>query len=309
MDKLTSLSNPDSCESSSFLSRLFLCRLPEERRAQFAGDARLESVLQGLLRDAQTSQMQIATDDFLSLIVASLSAQVNDCAALSMLRTKDLLLVYGFNHEDPISTEVIERRYLPQVEQSLRSYALDALDLAEIIQTLRQRLWSSKTPQPGMAQYSGRGDLLEWLRITAIREAGHLTQRKQKTLELPDDDCIEAGQLATSPELHFLKEQYREGFRRAFDEAMATLSSKDRNLLRYSYLDNLSIDEIGDIYKVHRATVARWLNQVREQLRKQTGKNLMRQSALAGVDVEEILQVIWSQLNVSIRGHLALKVE
>ena len=51
----------------------------------------------------------------------------------------------------------------------------------------------------------------------------------------------------------------------------------------------------------------RWLSQTRENLQKQTRKNLQQHKSLAGVDLEEILQLVWSQLEVSIRRHLGVK--
>jgi hypothetical protein len=36
-----------------------------------------------------------------------------------------------------------------------------------------------------------------------------------------------------------------------------TLSRRDRNLLRYQYFDHLTVDDIGALHRVHRATAAR----------------------------------------------------
>ena len=41
-------------------------------------------------------------------------------------------------------------------------------------------------------------------------------------------------------------------------EAFAALESRERNLLRYALGDGLSVDAIGTLYRVHRATAARW---------------------------------------------------
>lgn len=289
---------------SDSLAELFLTGLPEERRAGFAQDAAFEETLRTLLADARSLAPQLAADAFLCFVARNLSPQATGCPDLAALRIGDLLLVFGYGRGEPAASEVIERQYLPQIEQSLRSYALSDFDLADIRQTLRQRLWASHAPQQGMAPYSGRGDLLGWLRVTALREAAHLAQRNRGKVEVSEQEALEAGHIAESTELQLLKAQYREGFRRAFDEAMAALSSKERNLLRYSYIDNLSIDEIAAIYKVHRATVARWLAQTREMLQKKTRRNLTQQRSLGGVNLEEILSLIWSQLDVSIRHHL-----
>lgn len=303
-DLKTSLRAPTADPADS-LSQLFLVALPEQRRAGFAQDAALEETLRRLLADARLLAPLLASEAFLAFVAQSLSSQASGGGDLASLRLQDLLLVFGYGRGDPTASEVIESQYLPQVERSLRSYALSDFDRAEIKQTLRQRLWASHVPQPGMAPYSGRGELLGWLRVTALREAGHMVRRGRGKVEVCEQETIEAGHIADSMELQLLKAQYREEFRKAFDAAMATLSSRERNLLRYTYIDSLSVDEIATIYKVHRATVARWVGQTRETLQKKTRQNLMQQCSLAGVDLDDILPLIWSQIDVSIRHHLS----
>jgi len=292
---------------SRMLSAIFLAGLPEDRRAVFAHDAGLEEVLRRLLADALSVAPQLFPEEFLPFIARSSSAQMRSSADLANLRLADLLLVYGYGREGANANDVIEHEYLPQIERSLHSYKLSDLNLADIRQVLRHRLWASHVPQPGIAPYSGRGQLLGWLRVTAIREAGRMAQHERARVEVSEQECIEAGQLAGSAEMQLLKAQYRQAFRQAFEAAMEALSSKDRNLLRYTYIDSLGLDEIAVLYKVHRATVARWLSQTREALRKQIRKSLQQQCTVAGVNPEEILQLIWSQIDVSIRHHLVAR--
>src|SRR5437773_409477 len=65
---------------------------------------------------------------------------------------------------------------------------------------------------------------------------------------------------AADPELAFLKLQHRQDFKEAFGEAMATLDQRQKNVLLMNLVQGLSIDEVGRVYSVHRATAARWVS-------------------------------------------------
>lgn len=290
--------------STKSLLLAFLAGLPESRRAAFAQDKTLEVALHEVMAVARTQAPQLATNGFVDFISRNLSPQVTTGKELSKLMVADLLLVYGYGREDPAAVEVIEQRYLPQIERSLHPFALAELDLAEVRQALRLRLWASHVPQQGMAPYSGRGELIGWLRVIAIREARHIAGHQQKNVELSERAGLEPRQVAGNAELHLLKAQCREGFHQAFDDAMASLTNKERNLLRYTYLDSLNIDQIALLYKVHPSTVSRWLTQTRAELLDRTKNNLQQQRSLAGISLDELLQLIWSQVDVSIRRHL-----
>lgn len=294
--------------SASSHATLFLANLPEERRVVFARAASaLDEALDNLLAEARAISPSLVAEAFLPFVARNLSTQMASVEDLVKLQLGDMLLVYGYGRNEPAAIEVIERQYLPDIARSLRPYSLSVSDVAEILQLLRHLLWASHVPQPGTAPYSGRGELLGWLRITALRRAGHITQKGRKHVELSEQEALEEN-LAGSPELQLLKAQYRDAFRHAFDAAMTNLTNKERNLLRYACMDGLSIDGIAAIYKVHRATAARWLTQTRETLLKQTKKNL-RTRGVVGVDLDEILRLIWSQIDVSIRHHLLVHPE
>jgi len=101
-----------------------------------------------------------------------------------------------------------------------------------------------------------------------------------------------------------LKARYRSELADAFRTSLAELAPRDRTLLRYQMIDGLSIDEIGAIYRVHRATAARWLVGIRDHLVADTRGRL---AAKLGVDTEEaasIVRLVQSQLDVSVIRHL-----
>ena len=66
---------------------------------------------------------------------------------------------------------------------------------------------------------------------------------------------------------------------------MATLDQRQRNVLQMNLVQGLSIDEVGRVYAVHRATAARWVSAAREQLVSQTRTRLAERLNLQSNEV------------------------
>src|SRR5439155_27001611 len=84
------------------------------------------------------------------------------------------------------------------------------------------------------------------------------------------------------PETALLRARYASAANEALREAFASLDARERNLLRQHFVDRLSIDDLGPLYGVHRATVARWLERAREALEARTRKLLMERLDVGG---------------------------
>jgi RNA polymerase sigma-70 factor (ECF subfamily) len=83
------------------------------------------------------------------------------------------------------------------------------------------------------------------------------------------------------------------------------LSSRERNLLRYHYIDGLTGDEIAGLHGTHRATVVRWLARARETLLTTTREHLLARVAVDPKEFASIARLVQSQLDFSIRTLLA----
>jgi len=114
-------------------------------------------------------------------------------------------------------------------------------------------------------------------------------------LSSPDDD----------PALARLKATHRHAFKQAFEEAVRRLSPREHALLRLSLLQDRSIDQIGAIYGVHRATAARWVDAAKRQLRQLTSEVLAANYQLTGPDLDRVVELIESRLELSIDRLLA----
>ena len=185
-----------------------------------------------------------------------------------------------------------------------RRLKLQQVAVEELKQILREQLFVAAPPKGALLidNYSGRGQLGRWLRVIAVRTAGKLLDQGKKEVPLSDSVLSGLSPPVEDPELEFLKRTYRKEFSQAFEQAACELSVRQRNLLGHHYLDRLSIDEIGSIYAVHRATAARWLVKARETLLAGTRKDLMRRIQVDRAEYESIMRLIESQLPMAFQG-------
>lgn len=175
----------------------------------------------------------------------------------------------------------------------------------EVEQRLRERMLVAGASGPArILKYSGLAPLQEWLKAAAYRDAVDMLRahgREQPT----DEPAAELEAIGADPELAYLKDHYRAHFRSAFEQALETLSARDRTVLRLHLLEGLNIDSIGAMYGVHRATVARWMAAGRGQLLERTRQGLGERLKLSGEELDSILRLVVSRLDLSIGGFLA----
>ena len=170
----------------------------------------------------------------------------------------------------------------------------------EVKQILRVQLLVPRDGKPpGIAGYRGKGPLRGWVRITATRELIRHKKKKDRetSVDRDLDDALGAG---GDPILDQLKAGYRAQFATALREAIAALSAEDRTLLRQQIVDQLSIDELGAAYGVHRATAARWVNRARAALVTATRDQLAARLKLPVDEVDSVIRLVQSRLDASV---------
>jgi RNA polymerase sigma-70 factor (ECF subfamily) len=151
--------------------------------------------------------------------------------------------------------------------------------------------------RPGLLSYNGLGALKGWLRVTGLRAAIR-AQRRTRAHE-PEDVAEALADAAGDPALQYQRRLYETEFRVAFGHAVAQLSVRERNLLKQSVLYGATIDDLGALYRVHRATVARWLAAARERLAEDTRRRMIEQLRIEPSDYDSIVHLIQSQLDIS----------
>lgn len=245
--------------------------------------------------------MDVALDElaFVAHVAERATFDHDGHAVLSPLHAGALWIAYGCVIGDAAAIRAFEQTYAKVIASAL-ARSFDRRLAADAELQLRDRLFLVGADEvPRLASYSGRGELHAWLRAAAGRTAIDL-MRKRRTVPV-DDAKLDVLGAADDPMIAALKQRYRDEFKIAFDDACATLTDRERTLLRYRFIDDLSIDEIGLLYRVHRATVARWIATTRETLFENTRARLMSHLDLSEDDVDSVLRLIDSQLDISVK--------
>lgn len=162
------------------------------------------------------------------------------------------------------------------------------------------RLRGPKPERPKIADYSGAGPLHAWLRVTLTRTLLDATRKRTETATADEEQIRALPADDHDPELLYLKRLYARELRVAFEEAAAALSPEDRNLLRYHFAEGLTVDQLGALYNVHRATAARRVASARDGLLSATRERLMRHLRLSRSELESVMRMIESDLHLSV---------
>jgi RNA polymerase sigma-70 factor (ECF subfamily) len=136
----------------------------------------------------------------------------------------------------------------------------------------------------------------------AARQAVQRQCRGRRELPVLDDERLRFAVVSGTAELERAKQKYREEFKRAFEGALRTLSDRERTLLRQHHVDGLTIDEIGALYRVHRSTAGRLLTRARVVVLDATRLGMMSELGVAADDLDSIIRMIRSQIEISLRG-------
>ncbi|MFO0662302.1 MAG: sigma-70 family RNA polymerase sigma factor [Polyangiaceae bacterium] len=217
----------------------------------------------------------------------------------------DLAVACACMHGRLDAITLLQGSYMRALDPHLRKLGLEPAAVEDVKQTLLRQLLVGQDGPPRLAQYDGRGALGAWLRVSAVRLGLKVLRSRKRTDLLGDEDAkLEAVASSADPEASYMKEAFREIFRQSFREALASLEPKERNIVRQSLIDGLSIDELGELYGVHRATAARWLHAAKERIMVETRARFAAKSRASQTECDSMFRMISSHLDLSIRRHL-----
>ena len=279
------------------MSGAFLEALGPEERARWEVDGLAEALADVLAR-THRAWPRLEIDD--SALLAWLATKVGEHTgptALADLRIESLALAFACAGGDAAAVATFEREHARDVEVALARLhiALHALD--DVCQRVRARLFVG--PDAKIASYSGKGDLGHWVRTVAVRVAVS-SQRGRSPLDRVVTTPSAVADSPRDPELDWLRRQYQNEFRAAFGAALQSLDDDDRALLRFKFVDGLTLDDLALLYGIHRATVARRVAALREDLVKATREQLGGPLRVRRQDLESMVRLVRSDLDLSL---------
>jgi RNA polymerase sigma-70 factor (ECF subfamily) len=216
------------------------------------------------------------------------------------LHVGDLYLACALARGDARALEHFER-LVSQVDGWLAGQRASPAMIEEVRQRVRVRVLVPDEGPPRVLQYAGRGPLGGWLRIVALRIADNL---RRDELGAGEEAGPPADLPVLDPELAMIKRRYGAVFRDAFHDAFAALEVDERNLFRLFYLDGLNLDALAAVLRISRATAGRRMLAARERLLEGTLRLLGERLKVDAAEMESLLGVVRSGLEISLRALL-----
>lgn len=246
--------------------------------------------------------LEVAEADFARFVLRQAGdGSVPDGDEVSRLHGADLYLACACAEGNPRAIRIFEEEVLSAADAALAKLDPSSDFADEVRQRVRQRLLVSENGEPPrISTFAGRGPLRAWVRVSAVRTALNLRGEDRRMERASEDRVAALAPAVADPAVEYLRDQYRAPFEAAFERACRALEDRDRTVLRMRFVDGLSIDQIGVIYGVHRATVARWIARSRERLLAGTRSHLRAELDLSDSEFESLVALVRSQLDISI---------
>ncbi len=283
------------------LVQAFRARFADERTV----DREIDRALAGAYERARTAWPTIAMDEvrFADHLAKALRDAPRLADALDQLEAGDLYLALACALGDATAIAAFDRMYVASLRGPLARMGLDASGIDDTLQTMRQELLADGDPR--ILNYSGRGPLRAWLRSVAARTGLRLIRKTPRHDEL--DDAKHSPVVADDLELAYMKKTYGDVFQRAFKASLDGLDAADRLLLKQRFRHRMTVEQLGALHAVHAGTISRRVEAARERLVKATRTQMMRELEVGRDDVESILRLIESELDITLSSHSSLE--
>lgn len=218
------------------------------------------------------------------------------------LHLEDLYIACACASGDERAIAAFRARFGPAIRHAART-AGESSQADEVVQRVFAKLFVAVGGQaPRITRYGGAGKLSTWLQVVSRREAQNLAreQRGATAGRGDDEDLLILAAAGDDPLFAGMKVQYAAAFRLAFADALGDLTARERNLLRYECVDELTRDQIARLYGVSTITVARWRAACRTRLFELTRDHFRARVGLGPSEFRSVLRVIESQMDVSL---------
>ncbi len=267
-------------------------------------EARLDAALEDAARTWPSDWL--SREEF----AAELAARLNDDDEPDIgrwwdhLRAADLYLACACVRGIGGALDRFERLHGAEIGRIAQRFDRPGLPADDLIQLLRAKLFTTPGPEgrPRIATYTGQGFLQNWLRVTATRTFIDCCRTHDEPPEVPIRSELVAvlPEPKGDPELALLKREHMTHFKASFAEAVAALDGADRLLLKQHLVERLTIDQLGALYHLHRASAARRIAKARDALLLATRIALARRLGVPPERLASVLELVASRLEASI---------
>lgn len=208
----------------------------------------------------------------------------------------DLFLAAACGAHAKNAIETFETSILSRIPLALARTGASAVEVDETLQHLREHLFVDSPERRGrIYDYSGRGPLYSWTRTAAVRSLHNSRRKRHREVHVSSDELWEQILPSGDAELVRIKTVYRERFQESLSAAVASLTTRQRILLKQYFVDGLASEQIAALYRVHRATASRWIVTAQESLVEATRGHLMSELRITPDELTSVLRLIESR--------------
>jgi RNA polymerase sigma-70 factor (ECF subfamily) len=249
--------------------------------------------LRRILEDARSTYPGVALDTatFGRHLAERVPPRQPIAAALARLHGTDLFLACACVQGDDAAIGVFERDFLGPAAAALVRAGEAPADVDDASQALRERLFVTGCK---IRDYSGRGSLSGWTRISLARQHTSLQRSNRRPAPLAGDEGVEFVRL--DPDLAVLRRRYASTFQGAFQDAFGRLTPEQRTILRLHFVEGLNLDRMAPMLNMSRATAGRRMLDAKRALLESILTLVGERLEATPSEVESLLTVVRSTL-------------
>lgn len=294
-------------EPGRTLCQSFLAEAPEPIRGELAEhEPAVTAALmaQWELAVAAWPEIAVAPERFGGELSRRLGSTVRAgaaAAALDAMRGADVYLAVASCDGDSAAIARLDDLLARELRHVALKLHATSDQTSEIHAELRRILLVDEPPRrAALREYAGRGDLRGYMRVMSTRALIRAINRGRREIAIEDNEFFDRLLPNDDAEISFLRAQYRDAVDGALRAALEGLDPRSRALLRYQLIDGWSIDQVGKLYGVHRATAARWLTEAREVLGAAIRNQLAVRLQISPEEVDSIVRLVQSRVDMSL---------
>ncbi len=247
--------------------------------------------------------VRVALDDrtFVRYLARVLEKDRKAGAVLSALALEDLYLACACVEGCEEAMAAFAARYRGTIRESIGRIiaGAESEDVGE--QLMQVLLVGSALGPPKIGSYSGRAALERWLSVAARRAALMWLRENQAEGRARRASAAEPVSTdETSVETEYIKERYRGEFEQALTEALERLPERQRILLRLYMVNGVTVEKIGTMFNVGKATVSRWLAAARSTLLADIKEALRTRLGTSSDELASLARMVASRLEVTL---------
>jgi RNA polymerase sigma-70 factor (ECF subfamily) len=279
--------------------------------ASLGRDAQLDGLARALqaLHEAgerRWTRVRLEPEELVAQVATHLPPDVDALEHIRALYAEDVVLACACAREVEGAAETLDAEYLSRMASFVGHIDPSPSFVDEIRQLIRERVLLRRPDgPPRIADYSGRGPLVSWLRISAVRVALNHRAEPHQARRVDDQSILDDLAEESSPELQVLRARHADALAQALRKAVAALTPDQRVIMRMYFSSGQSCEQIAAALCVNRSTASRKIVAAREAVFAETRRLLRETLPVTSSEFASLARVLHDQLNISLRTLLA----